>query len=56
MRGGVDRPPLIFTKINFKKIKRDITLLDLNNVLDEKEIDMLIDKTKNLTVLGRGDV
>jgi len=43
-------------KINFKKIKRDITLLDLNNVLDEKEIDMLIDKTKNLTVLGRGDV
>jgi nucleotide sugar dehydrogenase len=43
-------------KINLNKIKRDINLLDLNNVLDEKEIDILSARTKNLTVLGRGDI
>ncbi len=43
------------SNINFKKIKKKISIVDLNNILTNKEIE-IIKKKANLFILGRGDI
>jgi len=45
-----------FEKVNFKKIKSNMTIVDTNNVLSIKNIDILSKKGIDLNVVGRGDL
>ena len=45
-----------FEKVNFKKIKSNMTIVDTNNVLSVKNIDILSKKGIDLNVVGRGDL
>ena len=45
-----------FEKVNFKKIKSNMTIVDTNNVLSIKKIDILSKKGIDLNVVGRGDL
>ena len=43
-----------FEKVNFNKIKSNMTIVDTNNVLSIKNIDILSKKGIDLNVVGRG--
>lgn len=45
-----------FEKINFKKIKSNMTIIDTNNVLSKKNIDIISNKGIDLNIVGRGDL
>lgn len=45
-----------FEKVNFKNIKSNMTIVDTNNVLSIKNIDILFKKGIDLNVVGRGDL
>ena len=43
-------------RINFNNIKKNSAIVDLNRILNNKEIKNIKRKTKNLYILGRGDI
>ena len=43
-------------KINFNKIRKNSFIVDINNILNDKEIGIIKRKTKNISILGRGDI
>jgi hypothetical protein len=43
-------------KLNFSYLKKNTFVIDLNRILNNDQIVIIKKKTKNLIILGRGDL
>ena len=43
-------------KLNFSYLKKNTFVIDLNRILNNDQIAIIKKKTKNLIILGRGDL
>ena len=46
----------VIRRLRIKKVKSNMTIVDTNNVLSKKNIDIIFKKGIDLNVVGRGDL